>query len=169
MDITRETTIGDAAPFLEEEHLKQLIDDPRVASVMAVSVFDMTVGEFLEALEPEYAIQKFFWNPEDNLLEAIGKLKNFRQQMDDVQKILQLNEPKLSSEETQAQAGVVFPTYQESMLCDCIEWFHLRSMDEAEALPFSDYLVMKRKKGAEALYERNLNKIYTQKAKQNSK
>lgn len=165
MDITRETTIGDAAPFLKEEHIQQLLDDPRVVSVMAVSVLDMTVGEFLEALEPEYAIHKFFYNPEDNLLEAIGKLKSLREQMDDIQKILKLNEPTLTSEEKAAQAGVVFPSFEESMLCECIEWFHLHSMDEAEALSFSDYLVMKRKKSAEALFERNLNKVYANKAK----
>lgn len=164
MDITRETTIGEAAPFLKGEHLQQLLDDPRVTSIMGVSVFDMTVGEFLEAMEDDYAYKKFFYDPDANLIEAVGKLKNFRKQMEDVQKLLKMNEPKLSSEETQAQAGVVFPSFEESMLCDCIEWFHLRSMDEAEALPFSDYLVMQRRKNAEALYNRNLNKVYAAKA-----
>lgn len=164
MDITRDTTIGDAAPFLTEEHIQQLLEDPRVVTVMSVVIVDMTVGEFLESLEPGYAM-KFFSNPEDNLIEAVGKLKSFKKQMEDIQKVLKLNEPTLSSEEKSAQAGVVFPSYQESMLCDCVDWFHLHNMEEAEALPFSDYLVMKRKKSAEALFERNLNKIYANKAK----
>lgn len=169
MDITRDTTISEAAPFLKEEHIQQLLDDERVPTVMGVSVIGMTVGEFLEALEPEYPIKKFFWDPDGNLLEAIGKIKSFRDQMDGIQKVLKMNEIQLSPEERSAQSGVVFPSFGESLLCECVEWFNLHSIDEAENIPLSNYLVMKRKKSAEALFERNLNKIYTQKAKQNSK
>lgn len=100
---------------------------------------------------------------------AIGRLKWFKKQIEDIQKVLQLNELKLSPEERAAQAGVVFPSFQESVLCDCVDWFHLHSLDEAEQIPFSNYLVMKRRKSADTLYERNLNQIYSNKAKQKKK
>lgn len=165
MEITRETTVGEAAPFLTKEYMEELLKSDKINPMpYGKGVFEMTVGEFLECLDDNYAM-KFFDNPEENLVAAIGRLKFFHKQMEDVQKILKMNEITLSSEEQAAQRGVIFPSFAEAMLCDCVDYFHLHSLDDAENVPFSNYLVMKRKKSAEALYERNLNKVYSEKAK----
>ncbi len=169
MEITKDTTVGEASPFLKEEHIKELMESDKVAPMAyGKPLVSMTVGEFLECLDENYTM-RFFNDPEVPLVVAIGRLKWFKRQMEDVQKVLQINELKLSQEERAAQTGVVFPSFQESVLCDCVEWFNLHSLDAAESVPFSNYLVMKRKKSAEALYDRNLNQIYSQKAKQKGK
>lgn len=163
MQITNTTTVGEAAPFINEEHLKELLESELITALpLEKSVFAMTLGEFLECFADDYAT-RFFSNPDTILIFAVGRLKQWRSEMESVSKILTLNELKLTNEEKAAQRGVVFPTAQESILCEAVEYFHLHSFDEAEQIPLSNYLIMKRKKSAEALYQRNLNKIYAAK------
>lgn len=162
MDITKKTTVGEALPYLKKEHIEELLE--RCDEIALVKpVFSFTVGEFIESLDEEY-VMSFFNKYDEPLVVAIGRIKRFRNELEQIRKILSLNEIKLSPEEQAAQQGVVFPSFQENILCECVEYFHLHSLDEAEKIPLSNYLIMKRKKGAEALYERNLNKIYTKKA-----
>lgn len=124
----------------------------------------MTVGEFIECLNDDY-LSTFFSNGDDLLVVAIGRIKQFKTEMEQIQKLLALNEIKLSNEEKAAQKGVVFPSFEETMLCECVDYFHLHSLDEAEKIPLSNYLIMKRKNSAESLFERNLNRIYTEQSK----
>lgn len=165
MEITNTTTVGEALPFLKPEHIEELMKSEKVQPLpYHKSVFEMTVGEFIECLDDKFA-ESFFKNPEELLVTAMGTLKHFRNELDSVNKILKLNEVKLTPEETAAQRGVVFPSFQESILCECVEWFHLHSIDDAEKLPFSNWLIMKRKRSADVLFERNLNKLYSDKSK----
>lgn len=169
VQITNETTVGEASPFLTKEHIEELLESDKVTPMpYGKPVIEMTVGEFLGCLDDEYAL-RFFQDPEELLVVAVGRLKSFKKQMEDIQKVMSLNEIKLTQEEQQAQRGVVFPSFEENMLCDCVEYFHLATLDAAENIPLANYLVMKRKKSAEALYERNLNRIYSEKAKAKSK
>ena len=62
----------------------------------------------------------------------------FNKEMENISKLFKLNETKPTNDELTAQKGVVFPTFQETMLCECLEWFHLHSLDDAEKLPESD-------------------------------
>ena len=164
MDVTDKTTVAEAAPFLKPEHLRQLIESDRIAPIKGdKSVFEMSIGEFLQCLTDDYA-QQFFSNPDELLVVAVGRLKHFKSEMDNVNRILSLNEIKLTAEEKAAQRGVVFPSFGESVLCETVEYFHLNSFDDAEKIPLTNYLIMKRKKGAEALYTRNLNRIYSEKS-----
>lgn len=161
MDITKKTTVGEALPYLKKEHIEELLEKcDEIALVKPV--FSFTVGEFIESLDEEY-VMSFFRKYDEPLVVAIGRIKRFRNELEQIRKILSLNEIKLSPEEQAAQHGVVFPSFQENMLCECVEYFHLHSLDEAENIPLSNYLIMKRKKGAEALYERNLNRQYLRK------
>lgn len=164
MEISNRTTVGEASPFLKGEHFEHLLEicDPMP---LPHPVIKMTVGEFIEALDEHYALD-FIKDREELLVVAVGRVKQFRKEMEDVSKILKQNEIKPTTEEISAQRGVIFPSFKESILCDCLEWFNLHSLDEAENIPLSNYLILKRKKSAEALYERNLNKIYTGKNKQ---
>lgn len=152
-------------PFLKPEHVEQLLKSDKIQPLpFGKSVFEMTVGEFAECLDENYTA-RFFENPDELFIIAMGRLKHFKNEIDSVGKILKLNEIKLTADEKAAQRGVVFPTFQENLLCETLEYFHLHSLEEAEKIPLSNYLIMKRKKSAEALYERNLNKIYSEKGK----
>lgn len=170
MEVTKNTTVGDVLPFLKPEHIEELLKSPKISEIpYGKPILGMTIGEFFKCMEDNY-LQQFFNNLDEPLAVAVGKYKWFKHQMENINKVLNLNEIKLSNEEKTAQKGVVFPSFQENVLCECIEWFHLHSMDEAEALPLSNYLIYKRKKSAEALFDRNLNNLYAAKQKkQNTK
>ena len=169
MQITNQTTIAEATPFINGEHLKTLMESDKITPLpLEKSVFSMTIGEFIECLSDDYTM-KFFSNPDDILVLAIGRLKTFKQEIENVNKIMSLNEIKLTNEEKAAQRGVIFPSFGETILCEAVEYFNLHSLDDAEKIPLSNYLIMKRKKSAEALYQRNLNKQYEQKQKTKKK
>ena len=163
MKISKDTKIGDVVPFLKEEHLKELLEKCEPVE-LDKPVITMTVGEFIKAADDKY-IMSFFNDRNESLVKAVGRVKQFNKEMDNIAKVLKMNEIKPNPEELAAQRGVTFPSFGESILCDCLEWFNLNSLDAAENIPLSNYLIMKRKKSAEALYERNLNKIYSDKNK----
>ena len=161
MTITNKTTIGEAALFMKKEHFEQLLEQCEPVR-LEKPIISMTVGEFIEACDDDY-IMRFFQDKGQLLVVAIGKVKQFNKEMENISKLFKLNETKPTNDELTAQKGVVFPTFQETMLCECLEWFHLHSLDDAEKIPLSNYLIVKRKKTAEARYERNLNKLYADK------
>lgn len=162
MKITKETTVGEASVFIKSEHFHSLMEKCE-AVPLEKPVINMTVGEFIEATGEDY-VNCFFENRDEKLYKAVGRLKQFNKEMESVSRIFKSNEIKPTTEELAAQRGVVFPSFGESMLCDCLEWFHLHSLDDAGNIPLSNYLIVKRKKSAESLYERNLNKIYSEKS-----
>lgn len=163
MKITNRTLVGEVATILNGEHLEKLLEQcPAVE--LEKPLIGMTVGEFLECLGEDYPYT-FFQDNKQRLTVAIGRFKQFKKELEDIQKVLKLNEISTTPEEQAAQNGVVWPTFQEGVLCDCVDWFNLHSLEDAEKLPLTNYLIMKRKKNAESLFERNLNKIYNEKAK----
>lgn len=163
LDITNETTIREAAPYLKPDHIKTLMEKADEMPLYP-PVYGYTVGEFVEALDRDQA-SEFLKDPDKPLMVALGEMKAFNRQMEEIVKVMEANNPKLSGDEEAAKKGVVFPSVGESILIECCEWFHLHSLDEAENIRLSNYLVMRRGKTAETLYERNLMKITTDKAR----
>lgn len=161
--ITNKTTVGEALPFLKGEHLEELLKicDP---IPLKKPVISMTLGEFLECLDDNY-YQTFFEDYQELLVVAIGRVNQFKKEMEDISKVMKLNEVTESAEEKAAKNGIVWPSFQENMLCNALDWFHLHSLDDAENIPLSNYLVYARKVAAEAKFERQLNQIYMNKNK----
>lgn len=125
-------------------------------------VIGMTLGEFIRATTDENWVKNNILN-EELLVVAIGRLKQFKLEVENINKYMQLNQMDETSEENQAKKGVFFCTFAEEMLLDAVTFFHLHSIDEAEKIPLSDYLVYHKHKTAEAKFQRNLSKIYNQK------
>lgn len=163
MQITKDTLTINVLPYITEEDFQKLYDkvDP---IPLKKPVTSMTVGEFILASTDENWIKGNILS-EEYLLIAIGRLKQFKNEMENIDKYLNLNEIKETSEEKQAKVGVVFPTMAEGMLLETAEFFHLHSLDEAENVPLSSYLILHKKKTAEALFERNLHRQYEAKSK----
>ena len=167
MQITDKTTVGEALPYIRAEHFEKLLEkcDPMP---LVSPIIGMTVGEFIECLNEDY--YKTFFNDYDELIVvAIGRIKQFNKEVEEITKVLQLNDITESNEEKAAKKGIIWPTFQESMLCNCVDWFHLHSLDEAEKIPLSNYLIYNRKVRAESKYERQLNQIYANKNKPKKK
>jgi len=167
VDITKTTTIEEVAPFLKPEHIEALLEKCDTVA-LTKPIIGFTVGEFLEATDEKY-IMTFFKDPKELVTTAVGRLKQFKKEMEQIQMLLKQNEIKLTPEEQQAQKGVVFPSFQECVLVETMEWFGLHNLNDAEDIPLSNYLVMKRKKNADALFERRLNEIYANKSKTKNK
>lgn len=167
MQITNKTTVGEVLPYLKSEHFEELMKkcDP---IPLKKPIISMTLGEFIDALRDDY-YHTFFSDYDEPLSVAIGRVNQYKKEMENIAKLMKINEIKETSEEQAAKKGIVWPTYQESMLCNAVEWFNLHSIDEAENLPLSNYLIYARKVAAEAKYERQLNQIYSNKNKQRRK
>jgi len=164
MDITEKTTVREAAIFLKKEHIDELLEKVNPVTPKK-PVFSMTVGEFIEACDDDY-VKTFFNDPDEYLIIAVGQLKAYKRDIENVSKILELNKIKQDADEAAAAAGVVFPSFGESILAECLEWFHLHSIEEAENVKLTDWLLVKRAKTAEMKYERNLMRVHDAKLKQ---
>ena len=166
MEITRDTLTAAVLPYISQEDFDKLYE--KIDEIpLKQSLFSMTCGEYIQACDD-------FWVKcnilsEEYLVEAIGRLKAYRREQEQIQQFLKLNEIELSTEENNAKRGVTFPTFYEDILLTVAEFFHLPSLDAAEKVPFSNYLIVQKKKSADAKYERQLHKQYEIKSKQKSK
>lgn len=161
MVITENTLTATVLPFLTKEQFEKLVEQCDEVQ-LDKSIFAMTCGEFIESLDDEF-IENIFHKT--YLFEAIGQYKTYKREMEQLDKFLKLNEFKLTPEEEKAQVGIIFPTFPERILMTVTEYFHLKSFDEAENVPFSNYLMIIKAKNADSKYERNYQRIMEAKAK----
>lgn len=165
MVINSKTLTRTVLPFMDEATFDELVEKcPEVQ--LEKPLLEMTCGEFIQTLDENYPLNFF---KETYIMDAIGKLKSYRSQMEQIERYMKLNEFKTSSEEERAQIGVHFPSFAERILLTVTEFFHLHSFDEAENVPFSNYLVVMNAKNADAKYERNYNQIIENKHKTKNK
>lgn len=161
MEITLDTPTVVVLPLLTKEYMEELMEKIP-AKPMKRPIWEMTCGEFIDCLDDDY--YKHFFE-EDTIGNAIGHFKTFKEDMENLTKYLQLNEINESPEEKAAKNGIVFPTFPEEILLTVASFFNLKSFDEAEEVPFSNYLLIHKYKSADAKYQRQLNQIYQNKAK----
>lgn len=161
MVITENTHTMAVLPFMTKDDFDRLVDECDEVP-LDKSVFDMTCGEFIETLDDGYAA-KFL--EEEYILAAAGKIKRYKREMEMLDRYLRLNDFKPSPEEERAKAGITFPTFAESILMTVTEYFHLKSFEEAESIPFSNYLLINKSQNATAKYDRNYRKITEEKAR----
>ena len=157
MKINKHTLTKRVLPLLNEERLGQILEGVP-ARPLKKSLFVMSVGEFIEATDEAFVVGLL---AKRRAFEAFGMLKTYRDEQKKIADYLKRYETKPSSDEESASAGIEFPTMQENMLMECVEFYHLRSTAEAERLPLSDYLLMKKYKGASALFQRRHQDIIT--------
>lgn len=161
MEITADTPTIQVLPLLNDEYLEELMEK-LPARAMRKSIFEMTCGEFIQTLDDDYW-RTFF--QEETIGAAIGHLKTWKEDMRNLDKYLKMNEITETQDEKSAKRGVVFPTFAEEILLTVAEFFHCRTLDEAEEVPFSNYLIVQKQKSAQAKFERNLQKVFDAKSK----
>ena len=161
MKITRKTLTRDILPLLTQETLKELLE--KVPAVpLKKPVLSMTIGEFSEIVEDE---EQYIANilKTRKALKAFGLLKQYKQEMEALAKFFKMYEIKRSPEEEAAAKGVLFPSFIQRILIDCVNWFHLRSTEEAEKVKLSEWLTFWMDEASSALYQRNFQKLLEQK------
>lgn len=131
------------------------------------SLFHISVGEFLtEVLEnaDKYITERVLCvNDNISAVNAIGRLKTFKQEFSAINTVIENSRPVSSDIERAAAAGIVFPSFPEQVLLSVVEYFHLRSIAEAEAIPFADYLLVLRSQSAEAKFNRRYQQLISKK------
>ncbi len=163
MKITKRTKTKDVLPLLTQDTLKELLE--KVPAVpLDKPLITLTVGEFGEIVEDEepYIVKLLSHR---KALKAFGRLKQYKQEMEAIAKFFKLYDVRRTADESNAAVGIKFPNLGQRMLIDCVKWFHLNSMEDAEKVKLSAWLTMWQDEAANALYQRNYSKILEQKHK----
>lgn len=163
MRIDKHTKTKRILPLLTKETLEDLLAKVP-AMPLRKPLLQMTVGEFADILEDEtqyianiLAARKAF--------KAFGRLKQFRIELEQIQKFMKLYDHTPSQEEKAAEKGVRFPSFGQRMLIDCVKFFGLHSFKEAEKVPLSEWLTVFQSEASSVLYQRNYQRIMEQKQK----
>lgn len=162
MKIDKKTLMADLLPILNGDRLEYILE--RVpAHPLNKPVLNMTVGEYIEALDKEWPLQFFKCR---TAFEALGKLKQYRKEMEDVAKFIEFHSVPLDAGEKAAMAGIDFPTAQEAILLTCLHEFNCPCIDSvgkrairrgvrgAADIPLAEYLLVLKEKASSAKYER---------------
>jgi hypothetical protein len=163
MKLTNKTLTKDVLPLLTKELLEEILD--KVPAVpLDKPLLSLTVGEFGEIIEDEetYIVKLL---KHRKALKAFGLLKQYRQEIEAISKFFKLYETKKTQEETNAALNIKFPSFSQRILIDCVKWFHLKSMEEAEKIKISEWLTMWQDEASAALYQHNYSKLLEQKNK----
>lgn len=161
MRIDRRTKTADVLPLLNEERLNYILSCvPPVP--LKKAVLEMTVGEYVEALEPGWSLGLLKTR---RAITAFGRLKQFRREMEGIAKFFERYTVPADPKDKAAMAGIQFPTPQESILLEAFEMFHCTSLDRAGIVakwfgvrgaadvPLAEFLLAYKRKAASAQLE----------------
>lgn len=164
MLINKRTKTKKILPYLDEKQVEDIINQiPEVA--LPTPILELSIGEFGALLDDEETYIKNLLN-EKYLFDALGKLKSYKRQMEELTNFLKLYEVKQTKEEKQAAVGVVFPDFAARMLLTVTKFFGLKSFDEAEKVKLSNYLLILQDEVSSLQYQRNYQNIINQQMKQ---
>lgn len=150
MIVTKRTRTRAVLPLLTQERLESVLEQvPEVR--LPKDVVEFTIGEFIESCSEEYALR---FLRKRYALDALGMVKSFRRQMKEIADYMQRCELHQTSEERAASSGIAFPTFSERLLIDCMNYFHLNSMEQAENVKLAEYLLILKDRAASARFER---------------
>lgn len=166
MKVSAHTKMRELMPLLDEERIKQIAEEvPAVP--LDKPLLRMTCGEFIGALDEKFALAYF--EREEYVFTAFGKYKQYLAEMQGITAYIKRYEVEQDADEKAAAQGVEFPTMQERILLDCVRAYRLRSTEEAEQLPVTDWLLIVKSEGAAAQYQRRLSKIQQNKQRNGRK
>lgn len=147
-----------------EEIMKQIDEVP-----LETPILEMTIAQFSAVVDDESTFIEDILTKEKYLFNALGRLKSYKRQMNELTNFFKLYDIKQTKEEKQAAVGVVFPDMLSKMLLTVTKFFGLKSFDEAEKVKLSAYLMIFQDESSSALYQRNYNNIINQQMKQKQK
>lgn len=127
-------------------------------------LLQMTVGEFATLLNDETQYIADILSAR-KAFKAFGWLRQFRAELEAIQKFMKLYDHAPSQEEKAAEKGIKFPDFGQRMLIDCVKFFGLKSFKEAEKVPVAEWLTIFQSEASSVLYQRNYQRIIEQKQK----
>lgn len=168
MRITKWTKTRDLLALLPDKEAFERVLEAVPPAPLKRPLLSLTVGEIAEIFDDPDTYMALILS-ERRALKAFGRLKQFNTEMDGISKFIKMYDTKKSQDEEQAARGIVFPTMSQRMLLDCVKFFRLHSMKEAEKVPFADWLTVFQDEASSAKFQRNYSKIIEQKHKLQSK
>jgi hypothetical protein len=153
---------------LNNEVLATLFDE---VPAKTVDIMSMTVGEVASCIISNESLVNYIDKHNDWLItEKIAFFKGFCKSAEQVFSYFKKFENDVDAEYGRAVGEVGEDiSMAESMLLDCVDYYHLHSTSEAEKLPFSDWFMMKRREVVKNAVERRYNKIMVEKQRKESK
>lgn len=161
--ITKRTKTKNILPLLNESSFNRLLDAvPEYP--LETSIFSMRIRQFAEILENETEFISMLLKHK-RILVAVGRVKQYKKEVESLSKFLKMYDYKQTYEEKQASHGIVYPSMAQRMLTDCVRFFCLKSFEEAEEKTVSDWLTVFQSDAANALYQRKLHEEFEKKMK----
>lgn len=124
------------------------------------SLISLTVGEVLQMLTDDNYMHEWLCERCETVDGYLRGLKSLQTDVISLEKLLKSWQKPMKDVEERAYS-ITEPkvSFVESIITDCVEWYHLHSTAEAQRLAFSDWLVMAKKRAAKTNYEHNLQKL----------
>lgn len=162
MIIDHNTKTEDVLPLLNDERLEYIIKEIP-AMDLRKSLLSMTIREYFDAIDDKYVDNLFKEN--EYAYVFFGRLKQYRAEIEQINKFMKVNEIEETAEQKQAKFGVNFPSWQQSVLIELTKFYGFKSIEEAGNVAVSEWLMIHRYNSANAKYEYNYNKIMSAKNK----
>lgn len=173
MRVTKRTRTRAVLPLLTGDKLVKALEDIKPIQLKK-QVLEMTLGEFIEAMSPDYVMR---FSKERRAYMALGKIRQFRDEMEAIAKLMNRYQVRQTDDERMAALGIAFPTTPERMLLDVqtrlglcrlsrAPWPVRMWQRSAEEVTVSEYLIILKEQGSQAQYQRKFAKIQETKRKQ---
>ena len=141
-----------------------------VVEPMQVDIFSMPVGEVLQCIFSSESLCNYADEKYKTVIDKLSFIKGFIDKSNTVFSVLNKFNNDVSPEYNQAVLELGNqPSITETMLTDCVGWYHLHSTAEAEQLPFSDWFLMKKREAYNGSVERRTQAIINRKHEQQLK
>lgn len=129
------------------------------------NAWDLAVGDFCKIIDNANGVVE--WCEENikagTVAEWFAKTKGVADALSDVVAEVNKLDMPMTAEEQQAIRGVDFLTFSQSVICDTVVFFGLKSTEEAEVVPVADWFIFAKKRHAEELFRKNYEKIVQKK------
>lgn len=169
MQITKRTRLRKVLPLLiDKERVDTLIDSVDEYPLKK-KILSMTVGEFIDLVTDEDKFISSLLNPRERAYKALGRLKAYRNQMEQLMSWIKKFHVKQSMQEKNAAQGITFPDFCSRILLTVTDYFHLKSFKEAEKVPLADYLLILQDQSTSIQYQRAYQRIIELEQKSKSK
>ena len=131
---------------------------------MDVDIMGMTIEDVLTCLMSPESLSAYADTHYDTIIDRLSFIKGFIKKSNLVFATFKRYANDQSMEYAQAAAEVGgAPSLQETILTDLVGWYHLHSTSEAQALPFCDWYIMKKKEAYSGAVERRAQALINKK------
>lgn len=144
---------------IEELSKEELDVIDKFVEPMDVNIMKMSVGDVIRCIMSEKTLAEYVESLDYTVFDKFAFVKGFINKANAVFKSFEQYSTDIPIEYTVVSSNVKGLSTVESIICDCIKFFHLHSTDEAEKLPFGDWYLMKKEQCVSQCIERKYNKM----------